>query len=333
MDAASRAAERLGSVEHHAGYDHTLAVPLRALADWLARPHAGDGSGHSESLQPLSDLHIAAFRAEFLRAVAQGGASRALSAQEVARTLMDLETVPRYRGADPTRDFAEQLSSAHGVETVLQIAHDMRSPLSSILFLVQSVRDGNSGPVNAIQERQLGLVYGAALGLSGMSADLIDGMRGQRLVDGQPAPFSIADTMSGVRELVGPICEEKQVPIRVIEPLPDGRLGYASALSRVLLNLTTNALRCTDDGQVTIAASSARDWMVDFWVEDTGHGLPAEIQSSLSTNGGRPRYSKAGLGLAICRELLDEMGSSLTVASSERGTKFSFRLHLPPASK
>ena len=94
-----------------------------------------------------------------------------------------------------TGRFVARLAGAESVNAVVEIAHDIRSPLSSILFLVDTIRRGQSGQVSPIQERQLGLVYGAALGLSTLSSDLIDAVRGERLVDGRPIPFSMTEVI------------------------------------------------------------------------------------------------------------------------------------------
>lgn len=255
---------------------------------------------------------------------------------ETLAVLSSLENAIRHLELTATGRFVARLAGAESVNAVVEIAHDIRSPLSSILFLVDTIRRGQSGKVSAIQERQLGLVYGAALGLSTLSSDLIDAVRGERLVDGRPGPFSITETILGVCAIVQPIGEEKNLPVHVTLPVADGRIGYASAISRVLLNLTTNALRYTDSGSVAIGCSEHGDQAVEFFVKDTGRGIPANVLAMLF-DGFRPgsvgiRFSSAGLGLAICRNLLEAMGSSLKVQTSpEEGTRFSFRIDLPMA--
>jgi signal transduction histidine kinase len=235
-----------------------------------------------------------------------------------------------------TGRFVARLAGAESVNAVVEIAHDIRSPLSSILFLVDTIRRGKSGGVSQIQERQLGLVYGAALGLSTLSSDLIDAVRGERLVDGRAIPFSVTETILGVCAIVEPIGEEKGLPLKVDFPTVDGRIGYPSAIHRVLLNLTSNALRYTDTGFVSIGCADRAGTAVEFWVQDTGRGIPENVLAMLF-DGFRPtpvgvRFSSAGLGLAISRTLLEAMGSTLSVDSSaERGTRFSFVLELPVA--
>jgi signal transduction histidine kinase len=275
--------------------------------------------------------YIDVLRAELLRGLTQLPAP---DGSETIAVLSALEEIIRRGEMTSTGRFVARLAGAESVNAVVEIAHDIRSPLSSILFLVDTIRRGQSGRVSPVQERQLGLVYGAALGLSTLSSDLIDAVRGERLVDGRPVPFSITEVILGVCAIVQPIGEEKGLPLHVGFPKVDGRIGYASALNRVLLNLTTNALRYTDSGSVSIGCTELSDEVVEFWIKDTGRGIPENVLAMLF-DGFRPgsvgmRFSSAGLGLAICRNLLEAMGSSLSVETApNEGTRFSFQLRLP----
>ncbi len=288
-----------------------------------------------ELLSPVPRHYADALRSALLELVAQDGSG--ISASELATLVMALEASNPLLGGVSSNEFTRYLTNADAVSAVVEIAHDMRSPLTSILFLVETLRRGRSGPVTPVQERQLGLIYGAALGLNTLACDVIDTVRGgQRLVDGRPIPFSIAEVILGVCDTVRPISEEKGLPIVHVLPTVDGRLGYPGALGRVLLNLMTNALKYTNDGSVTIGATELDDTRLSFWVSDTGQGIPANVMAMLF-DGFRPsasgmRFSNAGLGLAICQDFLRSMGTTLQVQSApESGTNFSFEIQLPRA--
>jgi signal transduction histidine kinase len=256
--------------------------------------------------------------------------------RELLTVFAAFEEIIRRSECTPTGRFVSRMAGAESVNAVVEIAHDIRSPMSSILFLVDTIRRGQSGRVSPVQEKQLGLVYGAALGLSTLASDLIDAVRGERLVDGRPVPFSITEVILSVCAIVQPIGEEKALLLNATYPRIDGRIGYPSAINRVLLNLTSNALRYTEKGSVSIGCIDLTDSTVEFWVQDTGRGIPDSVLAMLF-DGFRPgsvgiRFSAAGLGLAICRTLLEAMGSELKVETSqETGTRFSFRLDLPAA--
>jgi signal transduction histidine kinase len=262
-----------------------------------------------------------------------------LNAGQVVQVLRGFEAVQRALDGDPAHRFATMLSGMDAMELVVEVAHDMRSPLGSILFLSERLRKGHSGPVNGIQERQLGLVYSAAFGLSSLASDVIELARGgDRLVDRKPTPFSVTDIMQSVRDIVLPIAEEKGLEIRLAPPESDSRVGYPAALNRVLLNLTTNALKFTASGQVEVAARQLSRTAVEFSVQDTGRGIPASVMATLFDSfrqrpkPGEYAFSSAGLGLSICQKLVAAMGGVLQVDTSpERGTRFYFELDLPLA--
>ena len=334
--------ERTDVAEIREQLGHVARVALGASAE--AR---GDVTGGSSFLtntlaphdQPRRDTlavvpthYVTSLRNALLSEIARRDSD--VEPAELARALGAMEHANTEHERGSHHDFARHLASEDAVKAVVEIAHDMRSPLSSILFLVDTLRRGQSGPVTPVQERQLGLIYGAALGLNTLACDVIDAVRGgQRLVDGNPVPFSLAEVILGVCHTVQPISEEKGLPITYSLDAMDGRIGYPGAIGRVLLNLMTNALKYTVEGSVSIGCRDADAKRVSFWVQDTGEGIPPHVMDMLF-DGFRPsasgmRFSNAGLGLAICQNFLAAMGSKLEVQSSkESGTRFSFELEL-----
>lgn len=240
---------------------------------------------------------------------------------------------------DTREDFAAQLSGPDGLELLVEVAHDLRSPLTSILFLSETLRRGQSGDINEVQRRQLGIIYSAALSLISVASDVIElAGGGDRIEDKELSPFSVTETMESVRDIAQPLAEEKGLLLRILPPASDQRLGYAVALSRVLLNLTTNALKFTEQGFVEIVAREAGANRIEFSVRDTGNGIKPDVQARIfqpfrraSRADRRYQFSGSGLGLAISRRLLEAMGSELELETRpEWGTRFYFELFLPP---
>ena len=263
---------------------------------------------------------------------------------DIASQLTLLRAVEDVRVAiepDWAQYFSARLSGPDGLDLVVELAHDLRSPLTSILFLAETLHRAQSGDVNDVQRRQLGLIYGAALGLSSAASDVIELARGgDRLVDKDVAPLSVTEVLEAVRDIVRPIAEEKGLGVQVVPPATDHRMGHPLALSRVLLNLTTNALKFTDEGHVEIRARPTSLTRVEFSVRDTGHGINPEAMSSLYQPFRRTRgrsgyyFSGTGLGLAICRKLVAAMGAELKVESRPQwGTRFFFEIELPPTAR
>ena len=238
--------------------------------------------------------------------------------------------------------FAQQLSGADGLALLMDVAHDLRSPLTSILVLADTLQRGHTGPVNEGQRRQLALIYTAALGLSSVASDIIEFTQGgDPLVESEPSAFSVTAMLESVRDIVRPIAEEKHLTVRLLAPTRDQRIGHPVALSRMLLNLATNALKFTDQGYVEIVAQEQggdESTRIEFAVRDSGRGIPPDKVTTLfqplrKEPGRRGQlFSQTGLGLTICRRLASALKSDLKVESHTGwGTRFFFELDLPIA--
>jgi len=306
-----------------------LAAEVRAIA-------AGDTIAEPLMASALARRVLGMMRARFIE-----DASTADPAPTVSELLVVLRALERLdQRLAPTWDqrFADRMSGPDGLELVVEVAHDLRSPLTSILFLAETLLRGRSGPVTALQERQLGLIYSAAFGLSSVASDVVELVRGRdRLADLEPMPFSLSDIFESVRDIVRPIAEEKGLEVRLTLPARPFRLGHPVALNRVLLNLVTNALKFTDEGTVELAAIE-REEQVEFSVRDTGRGIPPQAMALLfepfrrRQREGEYAFSGSGLGLSICRKFVESMGSQLEVQTElGKGTRFHFALLLPSA--
>jgi signal transduction histidine kinase len=261
---------------------------------------------------------------------------------ELMRALTRMEAVRDACLPAPDQAFAAELADRGGLELVVEVAHDMRSPLTSIVFLAEVLHRGHSGQLNDVQKRQVGIIYSAALGLVGMASDMIEVARGgSKLARPEPVPFSVNELLYSVRDLVRPTAEEKGLELRLRELPSENRSGHPAALSRVLLNLTSNALKYTHEGSVELAARQLPGHVVEFSVQDTGPGISDDAMTTMyqpfrreSKRSTGYYFSGTGLGLAICRRLVNALGSELCLETTEgAGTRFSFRVELPPASK
>ena len=340
----SEAARRVAAqVREEAGTDGDMEIVAAVLAAIALAADRGRPRYVSE-LVPRASPAVSLRLLELLRAEVIRGFQEAPAAlgtpSQILRTLGALEQVREAIEPDTARQLASQLTGARGLDLLVEIAHDLRSPLTSILFLSETLQNGQSGDVNEMQRRQLGLVYSAALGLSSLVSDAIELVHGgDRLVDDLPCPFSVAQTLEAVRDMVRPMAEEKGLSVRILPPAGDHRLGHSVALSRVLLNLTCNAIKFTEQGFVEVVAQARTGSLVEFSVRDTGNGIDPQALTRLyqpfrRTTGGRGlTFSGTGLGLSICRKLVEAMGSKLEVETQPGwGTRFHCELDLPPAT-
>lgn len=265
-------------------------------------------------------------------------ASRPASVDDLLGEMRRLETLQAQllRGTRQNSIF-ELFSSIRGPELMVELAHDLRSPLTSILFLSETLRNGQSGELNDLQHRQLGIVYSAALSLVSLVGDVIELTRGeQTLVETEPAPFFVSHTLDAIEDLIRPMLEEKGLSLLKRLPARDQRLGSPLALNRVLLNLTTNAVKFTDSGFVELTVRDLGDDLLEFSVRDSGNGIaPGAVDHlfepfHISPTRNRVGFSGTGLGLSICRRLVAAMGGELKFDSAPGwGTRFFFVLRVP----
>lgn len=303
---------------------------LSEVVQWLGASLRSSENDAAPCPPVIAREYVSTLKVNFLAELAN---TSDLNANEVVRTLIKLdEAEDAWRRTDRGK-FISRLTGADCADAVVAIAHDIRSPLCSILLLVDALRHAEKAAANPIRERQLGLIYGAAFGLSTTVSNLIGAARGEGLVQGKPLPFSVSETMHSVSAIVQPMCEEKGIPLGMEFPENDARVGHASAIQQALVNLTSNALRYTDAGWVAMGCTEVSEERVEFWVEDTGPGIPDDVLERLCygfpPEGVKLRFSSAGLGLAIVRTLVEAMGSTLQVDSGTEGTRFSFMLTLP----
>jgi signal transduction histidine kinase len=173
-----------------------------------------------------------------------------------------------------------------------------------------------------------------------MSDDIIElARRDQRSSEIGLVPFSVQALLQSVKEIVQPIAEEKGLDLTITPPEADWRIGQLHSLHRVLLNLTTNALKFTDSGFVAVSAKQMSRSAVEFSVSDSGRGLPAELLPHLfdafrgEGEGGKVVFSSSGLGLAICNRFVRALGGKLHAENTTAGARFSFVLELPVADR
>ncbi|HWP02469.1 MAG TPA: HAMP domain-containing sensor histidine kinase [Gemmatimonadaceae bacterium] len=317
-----------------------VRLAVSAVADAIRRA-AGGGSAAVGPLPPLVPARsvLERLRRSFLDQLqALDALEHAADALQVLRAF---EAVQEELDRDAAHRFAARLTGPQAQQLVVEMAHDMRSPLGSILILAERLRAGAGGELSPVQRRQLGLIYSAAFGLSSLAGDVIELARGgTTLLEQRPIAFSVSDVLQSVLDILRPMAEEKRIAMRAQGPAVDVRVGHPLALNRVLLNLATNALKFTNSGSVEMTCKELDRTKIEFSVKDTGRGIPAHVLQNLFEtfrqrhSAGDYAFSSAGLGLSICQKLVRAMGGELGVETElEKGTRFFFTLELPPAQR
>ena len=220
-------------------------------------------------------------------------------------------------------------------EFLANMSHEIRTPMNAVmgmLYLLQQT------PLADKQKNYLGKAQGATNSLLRIINDILDFSKIEAgKLDMESVPFLLGSVLNRLADMASATIHDKPVQLLITKALdvPDNLTGDPLRLGQVLLNLTNNAIKFTEQGKITVsierAANRDNEVRLRFSVQDTGIGMSPEQQAKLfnaftqaDTSTAR-RYGGTGLGLAISKNLVEIMGGILTVASEEgKGSTFSF---------
>lgn len=243
------------------------------------------------------------------------------------------------RAADRARRAALR-AHAEKTDFLAFMSHEVRVPLNGVMgTLALLLETGLSAEQRAYMEtaRRCGLTLldtmNNILDLSRMEA-------GRFFIAAKP--FRLADVVAEVSDLLRPAVDEKAITLTTfIDPkLPAGVVGDAQRLRQILLNLADNAVKFTANGGVELSLHLTPEGRLRGLVKDSGMGIPARTQARLFrrfSQGAQDitrQYGGAGLGLSICKRLVEMMGGAIWVESEAgHGTTFTFEMPLVPMTR
>lgn len=241
------------------------------------------------------------------------------------------------------REAAERVSQAKSL-FLANMSHEIRTPMNAITGMVYlALRT----PLDARQERYLRTIEIASQSLLGLINDVLDLSKieaGKLHIES--LPFSLPQLLDSVIRVQQGRAQEKNLSLRaeVGRDVPGWLIGDALRLNQVCSNLVSNAIKFTEQGGVELhvrcASTPGPVVELHFAVRDTGIGIapntierlfaPFEQADASTTR----RFGGTGLGLNICKRLVEAMGGEIGVTSQEgRGSTFWFTLALPVAAR
>lgn len=215
--------------------------------------------------------------------------------------------------------------------TFAVIAHELRSPLSAILILAEQLSAGVLEPSIATQRAFAGRIRGNAARLMRLLDRLLELAR----VDAgklalRPERVVVAPLVREVISMLGQPQDTDAVKLRVeLDPTVDVVHADPTRLQQVVQNLLSNAFRFSEQGTITLRVRALDDDRFCLEVEDQGIGITRAEQERLfqpfqQVHGERPSAQRGfGLGLALCRRIVEAHGGQLGVESEPgRGSRF-----------
>ena len=227
---------------------------------------------------------------------------------------------------------ARAASEAARRQLVASVSHDLRTPIASLRLLVEAVDDGIVD--ESTRRRYLATMQTHIGALSAMIDDLFELSRIEAGdIEWSMRQVELAVLVDETVAAMRPEARARRVEVRSeLDDAPLSARADPEKIQRVLFNLIRNAIRHTPaDGSVTVRAE-ARPEAVQIEVADTGDGIldedRARVFEPFYRGGGEAARDSegAGLGLAICRAIVETHGGHIWIGPSEQGTRVSFSL-------
>lgn len=240
---------------------------------------------------------------------------------------------------DEMKNLAVKAELANKAKTAFlaNMSHEIRTPLNGIIGILHLLSSG-------MKDSNLKEFFDMALSNAEALLSLLNNLLELSRVECGGIPihrtlFSVSDVVDEIIQMFWYRAREKNLMIisSVAAEVPNYIIGDASKIRQVLINLVGNAVKFTEEGEVIISVGvkeeTDNDVLLRFEVKDTGKGLSEEDREKIfkaferGKNAEERRVEGAGLGLAICKQLIDLMEGEIGVESSiNEGAKFWFEI-------
>ncbi|WP_300674184.1 response regulator [Desulfoluna sp.] len=268
--------------------------------------------------------------------------------KKVARELREIHGELELRVDARTRELVrinDELSKAKEVadqsarvktEFLANMSHEIRTPMNAIIGMSDLALNEE---ITRDQRREyLDIIRISARSLLGIINDILDLSKIEAgKLDLEETAFDIGSLVESISGMFLDQINEKGLEfiIDIDEGMPERLVGDPLRLQQVLVNLTSNAVKFTDGGEITlrmeVMEESETHVTLMFQVADTGIGLDSETSAGLfdafaQADGSTTRkYGGTGLGLTICKRIVQMMGGDITVSSTlGEGSSFTF---------
>ncbi len=277
-----------------------------------------------------------------LSGVARYGFQAAICLQTVLFSFALGERISAYQAAQVAMAIgmaeAQAENRARG-NFLAKMSHELRTPMSGLLGMLQLLE---KTPLSDQQQHYMQVMRNAGRMLLSVINDVLDY---SRIVAGKLSihhrNFDLFSEVADLEAMFADAAQQKKIQLRfsVSPHTPNMVCGDVMRLRQILANLISNAIKFTEQGVVTVRLwveqSSDSAWLLYGEVEDTGIGISQDQLATLfreyaQADGGK-RYGGSGLGLVICKQLVELMQGTIQVQSAPGyGSVFHFHIAVSP---
>jgi signal transduction histidine kinase/CheY-like chemotaxis protein len=265
----------------------------------------------------------------------------ALFCAALAWTLVSVSRLERSRDeARAALLVAKEAAESHSrakSQFLANISHEIRTPMNGIIGMTELTLETK---LSSIQREYLGMVKSSARSLLTLINDILDFSKIEAgHLNLETIEFALRACIDDSLQTLAVRARAKglNLVVRIDPDVPQSLIGDPARVRQIIINLVDNAIKFTERGEITVAVCfETRDDTEDhvrFSIRDTGIGIPPDKQNLIfeafaQADGSTTRqYGGTGLGLGICRKLVEQMRGRIWVERSpENGSVFHFTL-------